>query len=477
MIVDNSVSVGGMGSPPTNQNSEVASIRFEEIVHWTPKQEEAVMAADGHRYTLYGGSRGPGKSYWLRWYQLRFLLMHSEVRGLRVGLFCEDYPSLKDRHISKIKGEFPEWLGELRDSQETGLGFHLRERYGGGVLAMRNLDDPAKYMSAEFASIAVDELTKNTIETFNVLRGSLRWPGVEDVKFIGATNPGGIGHGWVKRIWIDRQFPREMEAIAGEFAFVKALPDDNPYLAKSYWEMLETLPPALAKAWRHGEWDVFEGQVFDQWVREKHVCKPFEIPASWSKWRAVDWGYRSPFCCLWMAQDPDVGRVYVYREVYEVGMTDRAQAKMIVANTPREEKINLTYADPSMWTKRSMEDTTFSTADEYRAEGVVLVRADNHRMTGKRKIDELLAPLPDGRPGLVVFETCDNLIRTLPALPYDKIAIEDVDSRAEDHAYDTLKYGLSRIQGGRPRLPAGKAVFDPLAKLLRGRQGTLGADF
>src|SRR5690606_30604993 len=109
------------------------------------------------------------------------------------------------------------------------------------------------------------------------------------------------------------------------------------------------------------------GQVFDQWVRDRHTCAPFELPRHWPKWRAGDWGYRNPFCCLWFAQDPDIGRVYVYREVYMDGLTDRQQAALILTHTAPAEMIHLTYADPSVWTRKSHEDVTFSTADEYRA--------------------------------------------------------------------------------------------------------------
>src|SRR5690606_34283710 len=118
----------------------------------------------------------------------------------------ETYPELKDRQISKIQMEFPGWLGELKDTKADGFGFFLHEEFGGGAILLRNLDKPDKYQGAEFAAIAVDELTKTTYTTFNFLRGSLRWPGMTQTPFIAATNPGGIGHLWVKRLWIDGDF-------------------------------------------------------------------------------------------------------------------------------------------------------------------------------------------------------------------------------------------------------------------------------
>jgi hypothetical protein len=435
------------------------------MVKWTPKQAAATAEADAHRYTLFGGARGPGKSYWLRWYLLRYLLQcaRHNLRHVHVGLFCEDYPQLKDRQISKIEMEFPRWLGILQESRHSGLGFHLKPEYGGGVMALRNLDDPSKYQSAEFAAIGVDELTKNPVSTFDVLRGSLRWPGIRNVRFVAASNPGGIGHLWVKAYWIDRTYPPEMERMANEFSFVRALPDDNPHLDQAYWSMLDTLPRDLARAWRWGEWDVFAGQVFGEWRRDRHVVLPYDIPEHWTRLRAVDWGRHSPWCCLWMARNPDSGRVVVYREAYETGLTDRQQAQRILDMTPPGERISMTYADPSMWTKKTFEDQTFSTADEYGSGGVHVTKADNDRLNGVRKVHTLLADLGDGLPGLQIFETCPNLIRTLPALVRDAVRSEDVDTDAEDHCYDALRYGLTAVRPARVRAAA------PAANLRVGR--------
>jgi len=436
----------------------VAHLPIESLWPWEPRQLEATQAADTHRYTLFGGSRGPGKSWWLRRYLLRFLIKSYEIlglRGVRVMLACEDYPALRDRHLSKVELEFPEWLG--RYTGGDGREFRLVPSLGGGALCFRNLDKVEKYQSAEFACIGVDELTKNDKNTFDILRGSLRWPGIEQVRFVAATNPGGPGHLWVKDLWIDRVFPEELEGQAHEFAFVQALPADNPHLESSYWEMLNSLPDDLRRAWVEGDWDVFSGQVFTNWRRSQHVVEPFTIPEGWMRWRAIDWGYSAPFCCLWMAKDPDTGRVVVYREAYAAGLTDPEQAELVRDMTMDDEKIQLTLADPSMWTERSIERQTRSSADVYREIGVPLTRADNNRLTGLRRVRDSLELLGDGRPGLLVFSTCAHLIRTLPALPYDDVRVEDVDTHAEDHAYDALRYGLgwkAKRAGANQELPA-----------------------
>ena len=243
------------------------NVKLSELAHFTDRQMEAVQCVKNHRFLLYGGARGGGKSYFLRWFLLLFVIDHP---GVTVGLFCNTFPELKDRQISKMAEEFPEYLGAIRDRQDKGLGFYLHERLGGGLIALRNLDDVEKYRSAEFAAIGDDEVTLHDLETFNFLRGSLRWAGLDRPVYVGGTNPGGKGHGWVKDFWIDRAFPKEMAGIKNEFAFVRSLPSDNPYLAQTYWDDLNSLPPNLSRAWVYGDWDIFEGQAF-QFNRERHV--------------------------------------------------------------------------------------------------------------------------------------------------------------------------------------------------------------
>lgn len=432
--------------------------RLSDLWTWTERQRDATAAADAHRYTLFGGARGPGKSYWVRWWLLRYLVRchKAGLRGVRVMLACEDYPALNDRHLARIALEVPAWLGTLNQQSRE---FRLDDSLGAGVLCFRNLDDASKYQSAEFAAIGVDELTKNGRDTFDILRGSLRWPGISQTRFIAATNPGGPGHLWVKQLWIDRDFPPELADRADEFVFVRALPADNPHLSETYWDELNSLPDDLRRAWVEGDWNVFAGQVFGEWREHLHVCDPFEIPDDWIRWRAIDWGYSQPMCCLWLAQKPGDERVYVYRELYATGLTDREQARKVREMTG-DEKIRWTLADPSMWTRKSHEGVTFSTADEYGAERVWLTAADNDRLNGVRKVHEMLRVRDDGRPGLIVFRTCSNLIRTLPALPYDTTRVEDVDTKAEDHGYDALRYAIMR---GKQQTPKGRAVRDVFA--------------
>jgi hypothetical protein len=289
-------------------------INFSELCGFSDKQWMASEVADAHKYPLFGGSRGPGKSYWLRWYAVRRLMNWAGQghRNVNVMLACEDYPSLKDRHISKISSEFPSRLGVLKETQQKGLGFHLRPRYGGGSILLRNLDDPTKYMSAEFAGILIDEITKNPVSTFDVLRGSLRWPGIKDTFLAGACNPSA---NWVRDYWIERDFPPQLEREANQFAFVPALPQDNPHLDPSYWQMLETLSGPLREAWLHGDWyAAVEGLVYENF-NDDNVTDQEPLPDH-SFDLAIDDGYIDPRATLFIQRQPG-GDVLVFDELYE----------------------------------------------------------------------------------------------------------------------------------------------------------------
>jgi hypothetical protein len=239
-------------------NEEV--LKFSELAKFLPKQKDAQEASKRFKFVLYGGSLGSGKSYWLRWMMVYWLMKYFakyNLKGVRAGLFCEDYPSLNDRHLSKVRYEFPAWLGKYNEAKHE---FTLAPEYGSGVIAFRNLDDPEKYLSVEFAVMGVDEVNRNPVVTFRELRKRLRWSGIKDVKFLAACNP--RGEAWVKNMWVKRMFPPE-ENEPYEFVFVPALPTDNPNLDASYWKSLESLPEAERKAFLEGDWDSFDASMDD----------------------------------------------------------------------------------------------------------------------------------------------------------------------------------------------------------------------
>lgn len=435
-------------------------VKWSELCQFLPRQKEAQKAAEDYQYVLYGGSRGPGKSYFLRWWGVRELIKLAES-GLKVpvgGLFCETYRALQDRQIGEIAREFPEWLGSLHESKEHGLAFHLARELGGGVLKLRNLDDVEKYKSAQFAFVLVDEVTQNDVRVFNVLKGSMRWPGVEAPRFIGATNPGGPGHIWVRDYWIYGQFPPEMQEHADKFHFVKALPTDNPHLPPSYWDMLNSLPPDLARAWRDGDWDVFEGQFFSNLSKETNGFEG-EPPAG-KVICSMDYGEAAPAAFYWATIDHD-GDVWAYREFYSAGYQYIALKnelrKLSVDNNGRREQIGYTVVSPDIFqTSKGTgvvgSEVFNSGAAENGGFSWPVVKADNNRIEGWRHMKQWIT---NGRLH-VSTDACRNFWRTAPAMIYDERNPEDMNDDGEDHACESIRYLL--MSRPKPRAKAGAKV-------------------
>lgn len=328
----------------------------------------------------------------------------------------------------------------------------------------KNPDDIERYIGIEYDAAIIEELTQVTESKIVAFRGSVRsskpnWRS----RIYCSTNPGGVGHSFIKREFVVPHMKGEKghRLVGGLVKFFPATYKENPFLPQDYVEYLEALTGPLGEAWRDGSWDSFEGMAFPDWNSARHVVKPYLIPDSWPKWRSIDWGYNKPFVCLWMAKDLDTGRIVVYRELVQTNLTDRQQARSILELTPGNEKIGITYADPSMWARKNLDNRVSSTADEYAEEGVVITAADNARIDGVRRVHRVLADLPDGKPGIEVFSTCRYLIETMENLPTDELNPEDVDTDAEDHGYDSLRYGLTNYRIIRePKTQTKKQVTD-----------------
>jgi hypothetical protein len=431
-----------------------------DLASFLPKQKEAVKKMDeGCKYLLYGGALGGGKSRFLRWYAIRFLIDCS-IRGFKhvnVMLACEDYPSLKDRQLQKIELEFPTWLGKnYMDHKNYGRSFILNETFGSGVICFRNLDDPSKYASAEFACILVDELTKNDFETFNFLRTRLRWSGMKDIdcKMIGATNPGGPGHSWVKQLWIDRDFPKEFKFpidYRDVFDFCPSKADDNPYLDESYWSMLHTLPERMRRAFKDGDWELFVGQMFTEWRSSYHIIDPIQIPDGSLCYMTFDWGFGAPFSLGWWYIDPD-GRLIRFREWY--GWTGQPNTGLRLADSEiaegileREKRWELKdrvsivrLGGPDCFQKRPNYmggGQGPTTNDIFKHYGIFMKPGDPDRKHKVKMFHERLRiKNEEEMPMMVVTKNCKHFIRTIPSLVQDDNNIEDVDTDSEDHVYD-----------------------------------------
>jgi len=389
----------------------------------------------GPEWIALGGKRGPGKTHTtmaqvlddcLRVDGLKFLFLRKIQKAAKESL--EDVIRrvfLYTPHTFTLDGL------KLPNSSRIIIGGFKDEK------------DIEKYLGLEYDGIVIEECTQISETKKDKLRGSLRTskPNWRPRIYLN-TNADGIGLAWFKKIFIEPA--RAGKQTLTRFFDVTAI--RNPFVNPEYETWLDSLKGALRKAWRDGDWDAFSGMAFTEWNHERHVVAykdMFDIPDHWVKWTGTDWGYAVPFSTHWYAKNPDNGRILCYREAYQADLTDRAQARMIRDMTPPSEIIQLHYADPALWKTQNKDDKVFSTADEYKKEGIILTRGDNNRLGGIRKVHNILADLPDGMPGLQVFESCPHLIDQMETLAHSTTNPEDVDTEQEDHAYDDLRYALT----------------------------------
>ncbi len=307
-----------------------------------------------------------------------------------------------------------------------------------------NEKDVYKYQSAEYDVIRFDELTHFTeymyIYMISRCRGANNYPkGLKS-----STNPGGIGHSWVKTRFIDIGEPNTIhEFKEGSRIFIPSLVQDNMFLLENdpdYITRLDNLPEKERKALKYGDWDIFDGQFFSEFRRDIHVIEPFKIPDSWRIFRTRDYGL--DMCAvLWIALDWNMN-AYVYKELYESNLIVSAAAKKI--NDMTSEKIYCDYAPPDLWNRNR--DTGKSTADIFAENGQFLTKADNNRTDGWLALHEWLKIIEDEQGQLTsklkIFSNCTNLIRTLPSLIHDEKNPNDVSTEPHEltHDPDALRY-------------------------------------
>ena len=280
-------------------------------------------------------------------------------------------------------------------------------------------------------------------------------------------NPGNVGSQWVKEMFVDPSTPNtkfdiDIKTPTGikiiSRRFIPAKLQDNPYLMQTddYYAMLASLPEVQRKQFLDGNWEAFEDSSFPEFSKELHVVKPFDIPRNWMRFRAADWGYSSPACCLWFAIDFD-NNIFVYRELYTKKITADIFARKVLEQE-HGEYIRYGVLDSSTWARRgdigpSIAETMIQEGCRWRPSD----RTPRSRVAGKLELHKRLRPDEEtGYPSLFIFDNCINLIRTMPMLPVDKNNPEDVDTHAEDHAYDALRYGCM----SRPVHPVAKQFHD-----------------
>jgi len=385
-----------------------------------------------------GGSRGGSKSH----------AMLSQI-GLDD---CQRVPGLNVLYLRKLQKSAGEAAEDIIRKVFYGTEYSYAESRGrlvfknGSKIRIGGFKDDTdidKYVGIEYDIVAVEEATQLTWKKIQLLLGSCRTARDDwRARAYFSANPGGIGHTWYVQKFVK---PWQLGEV-GDWMYVHMQYTDNAFIKEEYKKYLNELEGGLRSMWTEGNWEKFEGMALPMLDYSVHTYDDMDIYLApwWYRWRAVDWGLYSPFGCGWFALDPDIGRIYMYQELYQAGITDTDQAKLIFNRSNPDYQINLTYADPSMWRRKSHGRIFFSTADEYAANGVPLSPADNNREQGLMKVARQLGLLPDGKPGLMISRSCPHTWRTLTNLPLDETNPNIADHKhSEDHMYDVVRYALT----------------------------------
>lgn len=437
-------------------------------VLWKPQPQQQKFMERPEFEVLYGGAAGGGKSDALVVEALRQVHI-PHYKGL---ILRKTYPQLSEL-VDKTRLLYPRAIpGAYYNSTEHAWHFPSGAKIIFG--SMQHKKDRINYQGKAYDFIGFDELTHFDYDEYTYLYSRCRPNGPGTRCYVRATtNPGGIGHNWVKDRFITAAPPmtpiKELVTVLDpngknieierERIFIPATVFDNQELLKNdpnYIASLGMMPEAEKKALLYGDWDSFSGQVFSEWKNDPlhyedrrwtHVINPFEIPAHWTVMRSLDWGFAKPFSMHWYAVSP-FGRIYCIKELYGCNGEPNHGVKW----TPKEvaDKVaEIEAEDPQLRGR-----TIFGIADPAifaSDDGVPIVEAfedrflyfekgDHQRIPGKMQCHYRLSFDKDGIPMFYVFNTCKHFIRTIPSLVYDDTHVEDINTAQEDHTYDEWRY-------------------------------------
>ncbi len=401
-----------------------------------PKQKE--FFSSKARYVAYGGARGGGKSWAAR---VKAVLLAADNNGIQILFLRRHLNELRENHIYpllRLLGKNAEYKASTRE-----FIFLNGSRIVMGYLA--NETDVLQYQGQSYDVIFMEEATQFTEFQFQALTECNRSSGMCEKMFYPrmyfTCNPGGVGHEWVKRLFIDRIYKNSEREE--DYSFIRSGVYDNPFLLKNspdYVRSLENLPEKRREAMLLGNWDIYEGQYFSEFSRDIHVLFPFSITDDFKRYVSIDYGL-DMFCALWIAVDAS-GRCFVYREVYEKNIII-SEAAEIIKKLSEGERINMYFAPPDLFSRR--QETGKSAVNIFSEHGLVFYKTDNNRVNGWYALKEFLTPKEDitgeKKPRLMIFENCRNLIRTLPALTFDDKNPNDVSQNPHEltHAPDALR--------------------------------------
>lgn len=411
-----------------------------KVLRLNERQKLFFMAR--RRFIGYGGARGGGKTWSVR---MKAMLLASRYAGIKILIVRRSFQELRDNHILPLQMELRD-IARWKEQEKRFIfpnGSYIRFGY---CSAER---DVLQYQGQEFDIIFIDEATQLTEYQFQTFKGCLRGVSGYPKRMYLTCNPGGVGHAWVKRLFIDRLYHGDERA--DDYEFIQAKVTDNPVLMErdpEYIRMLESLPYELREAWLNGSWDVFAGQYFSEWDRDVHVVAPFEPPAWWRRYVTIDYGLDMLAAYLIAVDEHDMA--YAIREVYQGRDLGEGAEGLIVSEAAKrildmvgDDRITAYLAPPDLWAAR--QETGRSVADIFTEHGIALTKTSNDRLDGWMAMHERLHVFEDERglrvAKLRIFPLCTNLIRTLPQLRYDDKRVNDVATEPHEltHAADAIR--------------------------------------
>ena len=439
-----------------------------EIVLPPPQPKQELFFAARERYVCYGGARGGGKSWCV---QHKSVLMAVRYAGIRILILRRTLVELRENHIRPMR----KLLRGVAEYKATDKTFEFPN---GSLIVFGYCDgegDVDQYQGQEYDAIFLDEATHFTEYQYATLTAALRGANDFPKRMYLTCNPGGVGHAWVKRLFIDRSF--RVGERPEDYVFIPARVTDNKILVEKdpeYVRRLDNLPRGLREAWRDGNWDVFVGQYFTEWDRERHVCEAFPPPAWWRWYVTLDYGL-DMLAALLIGVDEE-GCAWVVGEVYEGRDRGEGHNGLIISEAAEavrtlagDKSVTAFLAPPDLWNAR--QESGKSVADIFAEHGVYLTKTSNDRVNGWLAVKEWLKVREgeDGikHPRIRFFPNCRNIIRCLPLLQYDEHRANDVANYPHEltHAPDALR-GFCvywTANGCEPAAPPRAKLIDRLA--------------
>ena len=432
---------------------------------WSPGEanpKQKLFYASRTLFTAYGGAKGGGKTHAVRIKAVGGALTNP---GIKILIMRQTYPALQENHIEPIKRMVPAELASYNDTK------HLMTFHNGSTIRFGHWngdDSEQEYNGQEYDWIFIDEATQFSERAFTYLGGCLRGVNEFPKRMYLTCNPGGVGHNWVKRLFITKEYKRypddpERDENPDDYTMIFATVEDNTHMLEAsplYLKTLANMPEDVREAYRYGNWDIVGGNYFKEFRPGTHTMKPFKIPAHWMRYRSFDYGL-DMLACFWWAVDED-GRCWGYRELEQKGLNVKDAATAIRSHTLPGERIEITYAPPDMWSRQK--DTGRTMAELFTLNDVPIVKADNNRIQGHMMMKDMMAPLPlkdpfvrglfpEGKapetlPGLMFFDSIEKAVSDIGAIQADDKNPNDCAKTPHEitHTVDGARYFcISRV--------------------------------